>query len=94
MVPVRARRSSRAGVAVDRTVPLRSLLVTGEVVARRPLLGEGRDVAWSGGAGLRYQLSPRVAGDAGAGYRFARDEEGWYVTFGAAVAVGLPWRAR
>ena len=82
-----------AGLAVDRTFPLRSLLVTGEVVARRPL-GEGHDVAWSSGAGLRYQLSPRVAGDAGAGYRFARGEEGWYVTFGAAIAVGLPWRAR
>lgn len=82
-----------AGVAVDHTFPLRSLLVTGEVVARQPML-DGSDVAWSSGAGLRYQLSPRVAGDAGGGYRLTGDDQGWYVTFGAAVAVGLPWRAR
>ena len=81
------------GVAVDRTFPLRSLLVSGELVARRPLR-EGEDVEWNSAAGLRYQLSPRVAADAGGGYRLTGDDAGWFATFGAAVVVGLPWRGR
>jgi hypothetical protein len=83
----------QAGVAVDRTFPLRSLLVSGELYARQPLR-RGEDVEWNTGAGARYQLSPRVAADAGAGYRLTGDERGWYATVGAAVVVGLPWRAR
>jgi hypothetical protein len=82
-----------AGVAVDRTLPLRSLLLTGEVVLRQPLYGDA-DAEWNGGGGARYQLSPRVAADAGGGYRFTGDDRGWFVTFGAAVALGLPWGGR
>jgi hypothetical protein len=83
----------QAGAAVDRTFPLRSLLVSGELYARQPLR-RGEDVEWNTGAGARYQLSPRVAADAGAGYRLTGDERGWYATVGAAVVVGLPWRVR
>ncbi len=83
----------QAGVAVDRPFPLRSLLVTGELFARQPLRG-GEELEWNTGAGFRYQLSPRVAADAGAGYRLTGDDRGWFATVGAAVAVGLPWRAR
>jgi hypothetical protein len=82
-----------AGAAVDRTFPLRSLLITGELVARQPLR-VGQDVEWNSAAGVRYQLSPRVAGDLGGGYRLTGVEQGWFVTFGAAVAVGLPWKGR
>ncbi|MGZ9194757.1 MAG: hypothetical protein ACXW65_21065 [Gemmatirosa sp.] len=83
----------QAGVAVDRTFPLRSLLLTGELFAREPLrLGER--VEWNTGAGVRYQLSPRVAGDAGAGYRLTGHDRGWFATVGAAVVVGMPWRSR
>jgi hypothetical protein len=78
------------GVAIDRTFPLRSLLLTAEVVARQPLI-ENENVRWESAAGVRYQLSPRVATDAGAGYRLTGDDKGWFVTFGAAMAVGLPW---
>lgn len=81
------------GLAIDRTFPLRSLLLTAELVARQPL-ADGEDVAWSTAAGTRYQLSPRVAADAGAGYRLTGDDKGWFVTFGAAVALGLPWSPR
>jgi hypothetical protein len=81
------------GVAVDRTLPLRSMLLTAELVVRQPL-AEGAEVRWDAGAGTRYQLSPRVAADAGAGYRLTGDDTGWFVTFGAAVAVGLPWSPR
>lgn len=81
------------GFAVDRTFPLRSLLLTGELVARQPL-AEGEDVLWDAAAGTRYQLSPRIAADAGGGYRLTGDEKGWFVTFGAAVSLGLPWSPR
>ena len=83
----------QAGVAVDRPFPLRSLLVTGELFARRPLR-DGEDVEWNTGAGVRYQLSPRVAGDVGAGYRLTGDDRGWFATVGAAFVVGMPWRTR
>ena len=79
-----------AGVAVDRTFPLRSMLLTAEVFAQQPLM-ENEDVAWVTGAGTRYQLSPRVAADAGLGYRLTGSDQGWYVTFGAAFSLGLPW---
>ena len=78
------------GVAVDRPFPLRSLLLTAELVARQPL-ARGIDLVWDTAAGARYQLSPRVAVDGGAGYRLTGDA-GWFATVGAAVAVGLPWR--
>lgn len=83
----------QAGAALDRTFPLRSLLVTGELFARQPLR-TGADVEWNTGGGVRYQLGPRLAGDAGAGYRLTGDDRGWFATVGAAVALGLPWRAR
>jgi hypothetical protein len=82
----------QAGLAVDRTLPLRSLLLTTEVVARRPLAAA--DVEWAAAAGTRYQLGPRLAVDGGAGYRFTGDDEGWYATFGAAVSIGMPWSPR
>lgn len=81
------------GLAVDRTFPLRSLLVTGEVTARRPIV-VAEEVEWSSAAGFRYQLSPRLATDAGAGVRLTGDERGWFATVGAALAVGLPWSSR
>ena len=82
-----------AGLAVDRTFPLESFLVTGELVARQPMSDEA-DLVWDVAGGTRYQLDPRIALDAGAGYRLTGDDDGWFVTFGAAVALGLPWRAR
>ena len=79
-----------AGVAIDRTFPLRSLLLTGEVYAEQPLR-EDEDVRWNTGLGLRLQLSPRFNVDAGVGRRLTGDDRSWHVTFGAAVAFGLPW---
>ena len=85
--------SWEAGVAVDRTFPLQSFLLTAELVAGRPVV-DGAEVEWSTAAGTRYQLSPRVALDGGAGYRLTGIAEGWYVTFGAALSLGLPWTPR
>jgi hypothetical protein len=82
-----------SGVAVDRTFPLQSALLTAEVVARQPI-HENEDVEWSAGAGGRYQLTPRWALDAGLGRRLTGDDRPWFVTFGSAFAFGLPWSPR
>ena len=74
-----------AGIAVDRTLPLRSLLVTADVFAEQPLADE-KDLTWTAEAGLRYQTSPQFNVDLGLGRRFAGGGQGWFFTFGAARA--------
>lgn len=81
------------GLAVDHAFPLRSMLLTAEVVARQPIHADA-ELAWSAGTGIRYQYSPRLALDAGVGKRLSGDDRAWYLTFGTAYAFGLPWRAR
>lgn len=79
------------GLAVDKSFPLESLLVTGEVYAREPIHAAA-GLEWNTGVGLRYQLDPRFNIDGGVGRRLTGDDRGWYFTFGTAYAVGLPWR--
>ena len=80
-----------AGIAVDRTLPLRSMLLTAEVVASAPL-ERTTTRQWDAAGGVRYQLSPRIAFDAGGGYRLRGEEPGWFLTSGAAVALGFPFQ--
>lgn len=75
------------GVAGDHAFVFRSLLVGGEVLARRRLVGDG-EVDWRAGTGLRYQVGPRLAVDAGVGRGLAADGE-WYATFGSALSLSL-----
>lgn len=82
-----------AGIAVDKTLPLRSMLFTAEVVTSQPLQ-EGLQRRLDVAGGTRMQFSPRVAFDVGGGYRLRGDEQGWFVTTGAAVAIGFPWAPR
>lgn len=77
-----------AGVAVDRTFPLKALLITAEAVARQPIV-EDEDTEWSIGAGVRYQVSPTIAIDGGVGKAITGDEQPWYLTFGLARAFGI-----
>ena len=79
-----------SGLAVDRAFPLRAMLVGAEVFVREPL-HEGEDLEWNTGIGIRYQLDPRFNIDGGVGRRLTGDDRGWYITFGTAYAVGLPW---
>ena len=76
------------GLALDRTLPFRSMLLLAEVVALRPSGAEPVEVNVS--AGLRYQVSPTVVFDAGVG-RGVRWGAGpaWFVTFGFSRAMGL-----
>ncbi len=80
-----------AGIAVDKTFPLRAVLVTAELYSSQPLHAD-EAVEWTSGAGVRYQASPRWALDGGLGQRFTGADRAWYVTFGTAYAFGLPWR--
>ena len=72
-----------AGAALDRTFPLRSILVTGELYARQPLQS-AEDVEWNVGAGMRYQVNPLYALDGGVGKRLSGTDRAWYATFGVA----------
>ncbi len=78
------------GIAVDRALPLRSMLLAAEVYAQEPLRAD-EPVEWNAGIGTRYQVSPRIAIDAGIGRQLTGDSQAWHATFGAALAVGLPW---
>ena len=79
-----------AGLAADRTFPLQSLLVGGELYARQPLR-RGEDVELASTLGVRYQYGPRLALDGGLGRRLIGDDQGWYATFGTAYAFSLPF---
>ena len=87
---IRAVEQSRwlAGVAADKTFPLSSLLLTGEVFAQQPLASSA-PVEYTVGTGVRYQRSPTLAVDAGIGRRLTGDDRAWYVTFGTAYAFAL-----
>lgn len=80
-----------AGVAVDRTLPLRSLLFGAELYAERPLAIDV--VQWNAALGSRWQLSPRWAVDGGVGRRINGADPTWFVTFGGAAAIGTGFRA-
>ena len=77
-----------AGIAIDKAFPLRSMLITAEMFARRPLVETGEDMELAAGAGVRMQATPTLALDLGAGRRI--DGNGpWYVTFGTAYAFSV-----
>lgn len=77
-----------AGIAIDKTYPLRAMLVTADFFARQPIL-EDEDVDYNVGTGLRYQVNPKWAVDGGLGRRLNGPDEGWFATFGTAYAFGL-----
>ena len=80
-----------AGVAVDHTFFFRSLLVGADLVARTPQVA-GAATQWQAGIGLRQQLTPRVAFDAGLRRSLSAGDSRWTLTAGAAYAFAKPWR--
>ena len=62
-------------------------LIIGDVYARQPLHPD-EAVEWNAGAGVRYQVNPYLALDAGVGRRLT-GAPGWYFTFGSAYHVGV-----
>lgn len=81
-----------AGLAVDHTFFFRSLLAGAEVVARTPMT-PGASTQWEAGVGVRHQLSPRLAVDAGVRRQLASGGPNWGFTFGGAYAFARGWRA-
>lgn len=77
-----------AGVAMDRAMPLESVLFTGEVFAEQPL-DSGAKLAWTVGAGLRAQRSPSLSIDAGLGRRLTGERREWYATAGASFVFAI-----
>lgn len=77
-----------AGAAVDKTFPLRAMLLIGDVYVEQPL-HEGDDPRWTVEAGTRYQLDPFFALDAGIGRRLTGEDRGWFFTVGAARAFAV-----
>lgn len=77
------------GIAVDKTYPLRSLLVGAEVNARQPI-HEIDEVEWTVAVGLRKQISPQFNLDGGVGRRLTGGTQSWFATFGLAYAFGIP----
>ena len=77
-----------AGVAVDKTLPLRSMLLIADLYVRDPAAAEDRP-EWHASAGVRYQFGPRFALDGGIGHRFTGADRVWFATFGAAYAFAI-----
>jgi hypothetical protein len=76
-----------AGLAVDRVFPLDAYLLIADVYAQQPLHADD-PVEWNAGAGIRYQVNPFLAIDAGVGRRLTGDPA-WYFTFGSAYHLGF-----
>jgi hypothetical protein len=76
-----------AGVAVDRVFPLDAYLLIADVYAQQPLHADD-PIEWNAGAGIRYQVNPFLALDAGVGRRLTGDTA-WYLTFGSAYHLGF-----
>jgi len=70
-----------AGAAIDHAWPIQSLLAAGELFVERPL-GAGSRLAWSAGAGARWQAAPQFVLDAALSRRFSGDQPAWMATLG------------
>ncbi len=81
-----------AGVAIDHTFALKSLLVGADLSAREPLV-DGARLEWRAGIGARKQVSPWLALDAGVFTRFGDDvgSGAFGLTLGGAFAFAPPW---
>ncbi len=77
-----------AGISVDRTSPLRSILIGAEIFARRPR-GQGNEVEWNTALGVRKQLSPHFNVDGGVGKQLSGDGRSWFATFGLSRAFAI-----
>ena len=75
-----------AGVAVDRALPLRSLLLIGDVFVER-YSGSFQSTDWTGELGVRRQLTPRTVLDTGIGHRFAGRNRAWIATVGLTTSL-------
>ena len=71
----------RAGLAVDRAIPLAATLLGAEVLVGEPFADDAA-LDWDVGVGGRRQLTPRLVADAGVRYRVGGDSRGWGLRMG------------
>ncbi len=84
----------RVGVAVDKTLAVRALLIGAEVVLESPQISDIERTLTSM-IGMRYQVGPRTAVDVGVGRTFSGPGDGrWVVTFGSTRMLGALWGGR
>jgi len=73
------------GAAVDRTFPLRSLLLVADVFAE-DYRGLDRPIDWTAEAGLRRQVALRTVLEASVGTRFTGPAPTWFVSLGVSTS--------
>jgi len=73
------------GAAVDRTLPLRSLLLVADIFAE-DYRGLDRPIDWNVEAGLRRQIALRTVLEASVGTRFTGPSPAWFVSLGVATS--------
>lgn len=79
--PIATRGQWIAGFAVDKTLPLRSLLFIADVYAQK-YEGIGRPVDWTGEVGARSQVRRGFVVDAALGRLFTGESKSWFMTIG------------
>jgi hypothetical protein len=75
-----------AGIGIDKTLPLRSILIVGDVFAER-YESIGRPTDWTAEVGGRTQVSPRLVADVSLGRHFSGISTSWFMTFGTTVSL-------
>ena len=81
------------GMAVDKTLPLRSLLIVSDVFAER-FEGLNRPVDWTAELGVRHQMSPWLVVDAAFGRHYSGTALSSFITFGTTVSHAVFFRRR
>jgi hypothetical protein len=77
-----------AGIAVDHTLPIRSIMVVADVFSER-YEGIGRPTDWTGELGARKQISTRLVADLGLGRHFRGISPSWFATFGTTISLAF-----
>lgn len=81
MHEVRTHAYWTAGLAIDRTFPLQSLVVIADVFTQK-YNGIGRDPDWTAELGARKQVTRALVVDGAVGRLFTGESRAWFVTFG------------
>lgn len=69
------------GIAIDRTFPLSSFMIIGDVY-RQKYTGIGREADWTAELGARKQVSRSFVVDGAMGRLFTGESRAWFLTFG------------
>ena len=77
------------GAAADKSFPLMSLLVVGDLVVQQYSNGLPRPADWTSDIGFRKQISPRFVLDAGIGRLFSGLRPAWLFTVGTTYTFSI-----